>query len=108
MNGRSPQTLRRVQENDDTLESLWIGGRRDFRSSVGDDYSRLGAAIGENTHLTKLNVVLDDIVSDVTNNAFYDGLKQNSSIQTLSLICHNFAVVGGVVEAIFVLEVSRK
>ena len=65
MDSRSQETLRRVQENDDTLKSLQIqiGGRsgfgpRWFKSSDGDDYSTLGTYIKENTHLTKLEVAL--------------------------------------------------
>ena len=57
MDSRSQETLRRVQENDNILKSLWIGGPNGFSSSVGDDYSKLGDYIGENTRLTKLVVV---------------------------------------------------
>ena len=98
MNICSQETLRWVQENHDKLTELRIGGgHRGFASSVGDDYSRLGAAVGENTHLKKLVVVLDDdVASDVTNNAFYDGLKQNSSIQVLTIHCSNSNIAGGV------------
>ena len=77
MDSRSQQTLRRVQENDDTLTELRIC-RRDgiFISTDGNDYSRLGTCIGENTHLTKLVVILRDALRalDVTNDGFYDGI----------------------------------
>ena len=59
MDSHSQETLRRVQENDDTLESLWIGidyngdSNGGFNSSSGSDFSTLGTCIGENTHLTK-------------------------------------------------------
>ena len=58
------ETLRRVEENDDTLKTLQLregtsmfdfAGR--FYSNDCRDYSKLGAAIGENTHLTMLEVV---------------------------------------------------
>ena len=100
MDSHSQETLRRVQENDDTLEILQIG-LRGFSSSVGDDYSRLGTFTGKNTRLTMLEIELSDgIALDVTNSAFYDGLKHNSSIHQLNIYCYNVAFVGGVVEAI--------
>ena len=64
MDNRSQETLRRVQQNDDTLTELYIGNfsptydEQPFNSNDGRDYSRLGACIGENTRLTKLVVVL--------------------------------------------------
>ena len=47
MDSHGQETLRRVEENDAELTTLWI---RDgmFISRDGDDFSRLGAAIGEN------------------------------------------------------------
>ena len=98
MDSRSQETLRRVEENDDTLVALRIGNdyRIGFNSTDGYDFSRLGTCIGENTHLTTLAVVLPDAVAlSVTNNEFYDGLKQNSSIHKLTLICWD-NIAGGV------------
>ena len=62
MDSRSQETLRRVEENDDTLVALRIGNdyRIGFNSTDGYDFSRLGTCIGENTHLTTLTVVLPD------------------------------------------------
>ena len=89
------ETLRRVEENDDTLKTLQLregtsmfdfAGR--FYSKDCRDYSKLGAAIGENTHLTMLEVDLsnDGITFDVINNTrFYEGLKRNTSIYKLDL-----------------------
>jgi len=100
MNICSQETLRKVEENDAELTILWIcntylGGM--FNSTDGDDFSRLGSAIGENTHLTRFEVVLRDTVAlDVTNNEFYDGIKQNSSIQVLTLNFRNSNIAGGV------------
>ena len=58
----SQETLRRVGENDETLTELSIRDYGDggiFNSTAnGDDYSRLGTFIGENTHLTTLNVAV--------------------------------------------------
>ena len=100
MDSQSQKTLRRVEENDAKLTDLWICDAHDqdglFNSTDGDDFSRLGAAIEENTHLTDLWVVLSHAIAlDVTNNEFYDGLKQNSSIHYLSLICWD-NIAGGV------------
>jgi len=54
---------RRVENNDPTLTTLTIGWRDDssdaytrFASSVGNDYDRLGTAIGKNSHLSDLHV----------------------------------------------------
>ena len=98
------ETLRRVEENDDTLKSLQIdmwdfndkhAGR--FNSNVDGVYSNLGAAIGENTHLTNLYVNLSDgIMLDVIHAGFYDGLKLNTSIHELKLSCVNNNIVCGV------------
>ena len=88
--------LRRVEENDETLTKLYIGDYYDGDIS-GSDYSQLGAAIGENTHLKTLTVVLDGITLNVTNREFYDGLKQNMSIYELYLDCRSARnIVSGV------------
>ena len=88
--------LRRVEENDETLTKLYIGDYYDGDIS-GSDYSQLGAAIGENTHLTTLDVGLYGIALDVTDREFYDGLKQNMSIYELYLDCRSARnIVSGV------------
>ena len=55
--------IRRVEKNDPTLTRITIGGDTDaftrYAFSLGDDYDRLGVAIGNNQHLTGLNVTLD-------------------------------------------------
>ena len=59
MNNNSKKTLRRIEQNDDELTLLCIGDPDfdgGFISSDTSDYSRLGAAIGNNNHLTKLRV----------------------------------------------------
>ena len=81
------------------LKSLWIGvdNHGGFSSRDDYDYSRLGAAIAENTHLTTLVVELFDVVAlDVTNNGFYEGIKQNSSMNKLKFYCGGHNIVGGV------------
>ena len=54
----------------------WEGA---FNSTDGSDFSRLGAAIGHNLHLKHLRSSVnlhDDVALDITNTAFYDGLRQ--------------------------------
>ena len=95
MNSNSQETLRRIEQNYAGLSLLWINPRG-FQSNDASDYSRLGAAIGNNTHLTKLNVELDEVDPlDVANEEFFDGLKRNSSISDLQLHCRNHTLVGG-------------
>ena len=101
MDSRSQETLRRIEQNDDQLTTLWMGNSNyggGFRSSDASDYSRLGAAIGNNTHLTNLQVflVVDGSALDIANTEFFDGLKRNSSIRDLELHCRNQNLVGGV------------
>jgi len=100
----STVTLRMVEENDDTLNVLELcqgtsmfdnAGR--FNSNDGSDYCKLGAAIGENTHLTALTVHISDyIILDIIHTGFYDGLKRNTSINKLHLICGWHNIAGGV------------
>ena len=116
----SQDILRRVEQNDDTLTELRVGcptgfnpsSRIDFSTlgthireklKVGEDFSRLGAAIGQNSNLTTLHIVFNGVVAlDVKHSAFYDGLKHNTSIHQLNISFQNpySTRVGGVVEAL--------
>ena len=76
-----------------------VDGR--FNSGVGSDFSTLGAAIGENTHLKHLLFALAGRRLDVIHHTgFYDCLKRNTSINELNLNCAGHNIVGGVVEEI--------
>ena len=91
MNSNSQKTLRQIEQNDTELLQCCIGYSEEFQSNDASDYSRLGAAIGNNTHLVELIVALDDNdedVLDAANTEFFDGLKRNSSINNLSLYCN--------------------
>ena len=101
MDSISQKTLRRIELNDDGLTELSLGYsylNGGFVSSDASDYSRLGAAIGNNTHLTKLLVNLRaNQALDAANTEFFEGLKRNSSISELQLNCSNqHILVGGV------------
>ena len=101
MNNNSKKTLRRIEQNDDELTLLCIGESVDggFISSDAGDYSRLGAAIGNNNHLTNLRVCLGanhNQSLDISNTEFFNCLKRNSSINDLTLHCRNQTLIGGV------------
>ena len=101
-------TLRRIEQNDDSLTHLYLGkdwgdfcGDEEggFNSNFSFDFSRLGASIGNNTHLTQLDVDISDIPSAVVEDRrFFCGLKRNTSIR--NLYCDGVFVVGGVVHEI--------
>ena len=97
MNNRSRETLHRVTLNDPSLTGLglpdnnddYVDDDGDFFSDNSDDYSTLGTAIANNTHLENLVVALyDDLPLTVTNRGFYDGLRRNSSIYKLYMYCN--------------------
>ena len=101
MSNEQRETLRRVEQNDETLDELSLGyniGDGCFDSSDGNDYSTLGRFIGENTHLTKLYIKLRaSIALDVTNRDFFEGIKRSSSIRKSTLVCNGRGVVDGLV-----------
>ena len=105
MNTGSQETLRRVAQNDPSLTHLRLVNDSSnyglaygkFNSDNSDDYSTLGAAIANNTHLTTFRVILSDSLPlGVSNREFYDGLKSNSSISNLELWCDSRNITGGV------------
>ena len=109
MNELSIETLRRIEQNDDSLEHLYLcsedygdGEARGFNSNVPSDFSRLGASIGNNTHLTTLDVDTSEIPSSAVagERGFFDGLKRNNSIHVLTIHCYDVSVDSGVVHEI--------
>ena len=87
---RNSEILRAVEGNDADDTTLLIGVSRvdgwGFTSSNRDDFTRLGVAIRNNTHIIKLSVVPNAVPSGVEEDEeLYDGLKQNSSIHVLTL-----------------------
>ena len=103
MNNSSQETLRTVMQNIPWLIGLTLiddndgdGDGGEFYSDNSDDYSTLGTAIANNTHLDRLAVVLtNSLPLGVSNRGFYDGLKRNSSISNLQLWCYNRNDIAG-------------
>ena len=74
-----------IEDNDPTFTVLNIG--QSYNLLNHDHFSALGAAIGENNHLTELKIDVSSInQSDIsTFQSLFDGLKQNSSIGKLHI-----------------------
>jgi len=93
MNWYSRETLRRIEENDDTLIELGICNNNDVVSSVGRyftsrdgaDYSTLGSYIERNDNLKTLYMELEDIRLSVDDRGFFEGIKQTCSIHEFKL-----------------------
>ena len=106
MNDNSQETLRRVAQDDPSLTELTLDNNygaddEEFYSDNSDDYSALGAAIANNTHLETLEVTSsNDLPLGVADREFYDGLTRNSSIHELTLRCCNNNIAGGIVQEI--------
>jgi len=89
----SKETLRLIEQNN--LIELGIcnkdnylsGEARLFTSRDRDDYSRLGSCIGRNNNneLKSLYVQLEGIGLSAKDSVFFDGIKQNSSINKFRL-----------------------
>ena len=112
MDNNSRETLSRVTQNDPSMTtlsladtSLYYGDEGDFYSVFGDDYSALGAAVANNTHLTRLIIQIrssDYLPLGVADREFYDGLKSNSSINELLFHCYSQSTIAeGVAQEIF-------
>ena len=98
MESYSEETLRRVRQNDATLTQLVIcySGEDGGFSSRDADYSQLGAAIAQNTHLADLQVELHNDGEIVHVRVKYEGLKSNTSIHMLTFSCGYATAVGGI------------
>ena len=115
---RSRETLLRVESNDPTLKVIRIDWRADtliggqiegyyikFNANDVGDYTTLGASIARNTQLRVLNIFVCNTGHTDTAAAsdFIDGLKQNTSINSLRLQCNDNIVAGndinGILEA---------
>ena len=109
MNSNSQCSLLRVTQNDSSLAELrleyknnYYGDDGTFYSDNSDDYSTLGAAIANNTHLKTLAVTLtNELPLGMANRGFYHGLQRNSSISNLELHCnYSRNIAGGVAHEI--------
>ena len=82
--------LDKIEDNDPTMTVLKIGRNVHDDHWVYTDFSTLGVAVGENTHLKELNVDVHSLSGDMS--AFqmlFDGLKDNSSICKLHIKGNN-------------------
>jgi len=94
----STETLHRIEL--DNLIELGICNKdnvlsRDgglFSSRNRGDYTTLGSCIGRNTKLQTLYVELEGIRLSATNSGFFEGIKQNSSINKFKL--NGFSYIG--------------
>ena len=82
---KNEETLRRVEQNDDTLTSLRLGGASDV--VYGIDFARLGAGIANNHQLRQLSAIIPLMGLSITDRGFYDGIEHNSSIRELFINC---------------------
>ena len=108
MDNQSRETLRMVEQNELITLIIQGAGAGTFFSENNTDYSRLGSSIAENTNLEHLDVSMNGLVSrsgddnvcyptlEVSNDAFFNGLKCNSSISKVTLRCGGATLVGGV------------
>jgi len=94
MDDYSQETLRKIERNADSVIELGICNRgsvlsrdigRYFTSRDGDDYSTLGNCIKNNTHLKTLYFELEGIRLSITDSGFFEGIRQNSSIEELKI-----------------------
>ena len=109
-NNNIQKVLQKIEKNNSKVDELVIGDWlfRDtcnrfrikllsssgkdvtFNSSEGSDFSTLGKLIATNTHITQLSVAESVITAlDESSRDFYDGLKQNSSINGLFFNCRD-------------------
>lgn len=92
MDALSPETLHRLERNDDSVTFLKLGHAH---NSIGaDHFTRLGAAIAKSSHLKELEVDVYRSALKDTEVDLFDGIKQNSSIQRLNIICGSRNIVG--------------
>lgn len=95
MNELSKFTLREMENNKalslNIKEQDYDDERKDytFNSSDGSDFSKLGTAIGNSTYLKYLEIKFSDkeLALNSSNTEFFNGLKRNTSIDTLRFEC---------------------
>ena len=101
-NQQNAETLRRIQQNDISLRVLQVGlepgvsigaGKFNITTEDGSEYCTLGAAVATNTHLRKLKVHVVGHALTIENKGFFDGIRRNTSIETLELHCAGISIV---------------
>ena len=101
---RNQETLQSVEENDDTMTKLTLGSyaRKGGCAHTQNYFSRIGAALGDNTNIKSLNIELG-LVEDIQtfdSTSFAEGLKRNSSIRHLIIGGDDRNIAGGVVQKV--------
>jgi len=92
MDALRPETLHKLERNVPILTKITLGHAH---NSIGaDHFARLGNAIATNTHLKELEVDVYRSALKDTEVDLFDGIKQNSSIYSLKLICGSRNIVG--------------
>ena len=90
------QILRRVEQNDPTLKTLYIGSYYQEHAIFKyhrPDWSRLGTVIADNTHIVELGVLLTgNVAVEVTDDNLLNGFNQNKSIQNTAIKSCRFVV----------------
>jgi len=114
MNEDSKEILRKVKENNSILTELYTGNgityHEDgiFNSSLGSDFNTLGQYVATNTYLEHLEVNISNIDAYIaTNRGFYDGIKNNSSITSLSIRYNSLLQNDGITVADEILQACQ-
>ena len=99
MDALRPETLHRLERNDNSVTLLKLGHAH---NSIGPDhFSRLGKAIAKSSLLTFLEVDVYRCNELTESNIdFFEGIKQNSSIQRLRITCGGRNIIGTAVHEI--------
>ena len=91
MDALRPETLHKLEQNDPTVTKITLG---QWNGINADHFTRLGNAIATNSHLKELEVDVYRSALNDTEIELFDGIKQNSSIQKLKLICGSRNIIG--------------
>ena len=92
MDALRPETLHKLEQNDPSLTKITLGHQ--WNGINADHFTRLGKAIATNSHLKELEVDVYRSALKETEIDLFHGIKQNSSIQKLKLICGSRNIIG--------------
>ena len=92
MDALRPETLHKLEQNDPTLTKITLGHQ--WNGINADHFTRLGNAIAINSNLREIEIDVYRSALKETEIDLFDGIKQNSSILTLKLVCGSRNIVG--------------